>query len=322
MYGFAVAWVDVNDDGWVDLLVANDSTPNFLYLNKKDGTFEDFSYPSGFALNENGREQASMGIAVGDYNGDGKPDFYVTNFSDDYNTLYRNEGDAIFTDISLQAGLGETTIPFLGWGTGFLDFDNDGRLDIFVANGHVYPEVDNYDWGTTWRQRPLLFRNTSSQRFEPVPANPASGLGGLYSARGAAFGSLFNNGRMDVVLNNLDMPPAVLRNDSKMTGNWLLLKLTGSAKSQRNAIGATIFLTAGGVRQRADVVGGGSYSSQSDMRLHFGLGTNTVIEKLEIRWPSGLRETVKVPGVNRVLAVTEGEGVAREAAAPSGKKRE
>jgi len=311
-YGFAATWADVDDDSWLDLLVANDSTPNYLYRNRGDGTFEDLSYPSGFALNENGREQACMGIAVGDYNHDGRLDFYLTNFSDDYNTLYRNEGEANFTDISLQVGLGELTIPFLGWGTGFLDYDNDGHPDLFVANGHVYRAVDKLDWGTTWAQRPLLFRNLNGQRFEAVPPAIGSGLAVVVPSRGAAFGDLDNDGRIDVVLNNLDSPPTVLRNVTRNANNWLILKLIGGPKSPRDAIGATAFLTAGGLRQRGDVLGGSSYSSQSDVRLHFGLGSATAVEKLEIRWPSGRRETIVIPGVNRALKIFEGQGVGEE----------
>src|SRR6266567_1052870 len=209
-YGFSSVFVDVDDDGWVDLAVANDSVPKYLYRNKHDGTFEDISYISGFALNDDGREQAAMGIAVGDYNRDGKVDFYITNFSDDYNTLYRNEGDAAFADVSFRAGIATLTIPFLGWGTGFLDYDNDGLLDIFVANGHVYPGVDLKDWGTTWAQRPLLLRNLDGSKFAEVPAATGSGLAVLVSARGAAFGDLFNDGHIDVVLNNLDSAPTLL----------------------------------------------------------------------------------------------------------------
>ncbi len=306
-YGFAAAWADVNDDGWVDLIVANDSTPNYLYRNRGDGTFEDISYPSGFALNENGREQACMGIALGDYDGDGRVDIYVTNFSDDYNTLYRNEGDASFTDITLQAGLGETTIPFLGWGTGFLDFDNDGRKDLFVVNGHVYRGVDKLDWGTTWAQRPLLFRNTNGQRFEVAPAATGSGLAVVLPARGAAFGDLDNDGRIDVVINNIDSPPTVLHNVTQNAGNWLMLKLTGT-KSPKDAIGAVVFVTAGGARQRGDVVSGGSYSSQSDLRLHFGLGAAKQVDKLEVVWPSGARELFSVTGLNHIVTITEGKG--------------
>ncbi|MBI3664236.1 MAG: CRTAC1 family protein [Acidobacteria bacterium] len=313
-YGFAAAWADVNDDGWPDLLVANDSTPNFLYLNRHDGTFEDVSYPSGFALNENGREQASMGIAVGDYNHDGRLDLYVTNFSDDYNTLYRNEGDANFTDLTFQVGLGEQTIPFLGWGTMFLDYDNDGHPDLFVANGHVYPEVDRNDWGTTWKQRPLLFRNLKGERFELVPPATGSGLAVLASARGAAAGDLDNDGRVDVVLNNLDGPPTVLRNVTPSKNNWVSLKLAGSGKSPRDAIGATVFLTAGGIRQRGEVMSGSSFCSQNDLRVHFGLGTATQVDALEIRWPDGAQESVKLPGINRIVTIVQGKGVVESAA--------
>ncbi len=193
-YGFSSVFVDVDDDGWVDLAVANDSVPKYLYRNKHDGTFEDISYLSGFALNDDGREQAAMGIAVGDYNRDGKVDFYITNFSDDYNTLYRNEGDAAFADVSFRAGIATLTIPFLGWGTGFLDFDNDGLLDLFVANGHVYPGVDLQDWGTTWAQRPLLLRNLDGSKFQEVLSATGIGLAVVVPARGAAFGALFNDG--------------------------------------------------------------------------------------------------------------------------------
>ena len=308
-YGFAAAWVDVDDDGWPDLLVANDSTPNYLYRNRGDGTFEDVSLASGFALNENGREQASMGIAVGDYDNDGRVDLYVTNFSDDYNTLYHNEGGGNFLDITFQLGLGEPTIPFLGWGTGFIDYDNDGRKDIFVANGHVYRSVDKTDWGTTWAQRPQLFRNLNGARFQEVPPATGSGLAVLASARGAAFGDIFNDGHIDVVMNNLDGPPTLLRNVVRNGNHWLLLKLIGGPKSPRDATGAVVFLTAAGLRQRGDVLGGGSYSSHSDQRLHFGLGTATQVEKLEIRWPSGLRESASVPGVDRILTIVEGKGV-------------
>ncbi len=311
-YGFASAFVDVDDDGRLDLLVANDSVPNALYRNKGDGTFEDLSYPSGFALNENGREQASMGLAIADYNHDGRVDLYVTNFSDDYNALYRNEGEANFTDITFQAGLGETTIPFLGWGTGFLDYDCDGFADVMVVNGHVYEGVDRQDWGTTWAQRPLLFRNLKGARFEPVPPATGSGLAVVIPARGAAFGDLDNDGRVDVVINNLEAPPTFLRNVAKHTNHWLMLRLVGGPGSPRDAIGATVYLTAGGMRQRGDVISGGSYSSSSDLRLHFGLGAATSVGKLEIRWPSGKKEAVAIPGVDRILTIVEGKGVQPE----------
>jgi hypothetical protein len=308
-YGLQAVFVDVDDDGWVDLVVANDSVPNFLYRNRHDGTFEDDSLISGFALTEEGRAQASMGIAVGDYNRDGRIDLYTTSFSDDYNCLYRNDGGGNFTDVTFRANIGKPTIPFLGWGTEFLDFDNDGLLDIFVANGHVYPIVDRMDWGTTYAQRPQLFRNVDGQRFEEVPPATGSGLAHPVPARGAAFGDLFNDGRIDVVLNNMDSTPTLLRNVYKTTNHWVQFRLIGGPKSPRDATGTTAFLTAGGFRQRADVTSGGSYGSNSDPRLHFGLGGATKVDKLEIHWPSGATESVNVPGIDRTFTVAEGKGI-------------
>jgi enediyne biosynthesis protein E4 len=306
-YGLASVLVDVDDDGWLDLAVANDSVPRYLYRNRHDGTFEDMSYLSGFALTNEGLAQASMGIAVGDYNRDGRLDFFVTTFSDDYKTVYRNDGSFSFSDVTYRAGLGSPTIPFLGWGTGFLDFDNDGLLDIFVANGHVYPSVDQRDWGTTWAQRPQLFRNIDGTKFQEVPAATGSGLADVIPARGAAFGDLFNDGHIDVVLNNMDSAPALLRNVVKNGNHWITLKLIGGPKSPRDAIGAKVFLTAGGVRQRADVFSGASYASSSDPRIHFGLGSTTKVDKLEIFWPSGKKTEIAVPGVDRILTVMEGQ---------------
>jgi enediyne biosynthesis protein E4 len=311
-YGFASVFADLDDDGWPDLAVANDSSTNYLYRNRRDGTFEDVSYASGFALSEEGRAQASMGIALGDYNRDGKLDLFVTTFSDDNKTLYRNDGGAAFTDVSFRAGLGHPTIPFLSWGAGFLDFDNDGLLDLFIANGHVYPIAGETEWGTTYAQRPLLFRNIDGKKFQEVPAATGSGLASIVCARGAAFGDLFNDGHIDVVLNNIDSTPTLLRNVTKSANHWLGLKLIAQApapmaglKSPRDAIGAKVFLTAGGVRQRADVFSGGSYASSSDPRVHFGLGSATHVDKLEIFWPDGTNQEVSVSAIDQILTITE-----------------
>src|SRR5579859_1919821 len=306
-YGLASAFVDIDDDGWVDLLVANDSTPNYLYRNKHNGIFEDESYASGFALSEDGREQASMGIAIGDYQHTDRIDLFTTTFSDDYKTLYRNDGGGSFSDVTYAAGLAGPTTPFLSWGTGFLDYDNDGWLDLFIANGHVYPEVDKQDWGTTWAERPQLFRNVNGKKFQEVPPATGSGLADVITARGAAFGDIFNDGAIDVVINNIDARPTLLRNVLKTGNHWLELKLIGGPKSPRDANGAKVFLTAGGVRQRGDVYSGGSYSSSSDQRIHFGLGKATAVDSIEIYWPSGARQKITRPGVDRILTIREGK---------------
>ena len=310
LFGLSSVFVDVDDDGWLDLAVANDSTTNYLYRNKHDGTFEDISYASGFALSDDGREQASMGLGVGDYNRDGKLDLFITTFSDDYKTLYRNDGGASFTDVSYKVGLASPTVPFLSWGTAFLDYDNDGLLDLFIANGHVYPQVDKQDWGTTWAERPQLFRNLDGTKFQEVPPATGSGLAAVVPARGAAFGDLFNDGHIDVVLNCMDSPPLLLRNVVKNTNHWLELKLVGNGKSPKDAIGAKVFLTAAGVRQRADVYSGASYSSSSDIRVHFGMGTASSIEALEIDWPDGVKQMVDAAalnrdGLNRIVRIEE-----------------
>jgi enediyne biosynthesis protein E4 len=329
-YGFTAIFVDVNNDGRPDLLVANDSNPNFLYLNKGDGTFEDRSYVSGFALNNDGREIASMGLGVGDYNNDGFADLVVTDFSDDYKTLYHNDGvpdgrssaggvsndgEASFTELGSQAGIAQVPVPFVGWGVGFPDFDNDGWKDIMMINGHVYPQVDEHNWGTTFAQRPLLFRNLHNGKFEYVPAVKGSGLAALTSGRGAAFGDLFNNGKIDVVISPIDGPPVLLKNVDPDQHHWVELKLIGGANpsngkfSPRDAIGATVYLTANNIRQREDVMSGGSYISSNDQRPHFGLGDATDAGTAEIHWPSGAVEKIKLPAIDRIFTITEGKGI-------------
>ena len=313
-YGLSSLFIDINNDGKVDLLVADDSTPNYLYLNKGDGTFDDVSYASGYALNEAGRETASMGIAAGDFANNGMVDIFNTTFSDDYKPLYRNEGDANLTDISYQLGIAEISVPFLGWGDAFFDYDNDGWKDLIMADGHVYPQVDQHPWGTSWAQRPMLFHNIEGKKFEPVPAVQGTGLADVISGRGLAVGDLFNDGKLDVVINVMDGHPVLLRNVSPDKNHWLELKLVGGPKSPRDAVGATVYLTANGMKQRADVVSGGSYASTSDPRPHFGLGQATKVDDIEVRWPSGKVEHFTVPGVDRILTITEGSGVSAPAA--------
>ena len=308
-YGLTPVFIDVNNDGKVDLLVANDSTLSYLYLNRGDGTFEDASYTSGFGLNEDGREVASMGIAVGDYLNNGLLDFAIADFSDEYKLLFRNDGNNSFSEVSMRSGIGKTSIPFLGWGTGFLDYDNDGWLDLMFVNGHIYPAADRLDWGTSYAQRPLLFRNIRAGKFEGVPPGRGSGLAKAISGRGAAFGDIFNDGKIDVIINVMDEPPVLLRNVNPDHHHWVELKLVGGAKSPRDAVGATVYLTANGMRQRQDVLSGGSYVSTNDQRPHFGLGDATDAGTAQIQWPSGAKETIRLPAVDRIFTITEGKGI-------------
>jgi hypothetical protein len=318
-YGFTATFVDVNNDGRVDLLVANDSEPNYLYINHGDGTFEDQSYVSGFALNKDGREIASMGLAVGDYNNDGFVDMLITDFSDDFKALFRSDGmdnGAIgFTDVGDQAGITQMAVPFVGWGVGFPDYDNDGWKDIVMVNGHVYPQVDGHDWGTTFAERPLLFRNNGNGNFTYVPPVKGSGLATVTSGRGAAFGDLFNNGKIDVVISPIDGPPVLLKNVNPDHHHWVELKLVGGINpdngksSPRDGVGATVYLTANGLRQREDVMSGGSYISSNDPRPHFGLGDAADPGTAEIHWPSGQIEKVKLPAPDRIYTIREGAGI-------------
>jgi hypothetical protein len=318
-YGFTAIFVSLKGDGKPDLLVGNDSEPNFLYVNKGDGTFDDESYVSGFALNKDGREIASMGIAAGDYENNGLLDFFVSDFGDDYKVLFHNDGETSFTDVSYRAGIAQTTIPFVGWGDGFIDYDNDGWLDLFEVNGHVYPQVDKHEWGTTFAERPLLFHNVpdgpKDRKFEYVPPVKDSGLAVVIPGRGAAFGDLFNDGKIDVIINPVDGPPVLLRNVNPDHHHWVEMKLVGGAnpdngkKSPRDATCSTVFLKANGMRQRQDVLASGSYIGANDRRLHFGLGNATDAGTAEIHWSSGAKQLVKLPAVDRIYTITEGKGI-------------
>ena len=309
-YGLGALFVDVNNDGKPDLVVANDSTPNYLYINNGKGAFDDQSMLGGYALDADGREKANMGIAAGDYENNGHMDLVNTAFSDDNDVVYKNDGTGTFTDVSYETDIAQATIPFVGFGDGFIDYDNDGWKDLLIANGHVYPSVDQHpEWGTTYAQRPLLFRNLKNGKFQLVPAVEGTGLAELSVGRGAAFGDIFNDGKMDVVINNVDRVPVLLRNVNPDHHHWVELKLIGGPRSPRDAVGSTVYLTASGIRQRGDVLSGGSYLSSNDLRVHFGLGDASSVEGVEIHWPSGARESIKLPAPDRIYTVTEGKGI-------------
>ncbi|HVO09114.1 MAG TPA: CRTAC1 family protein [Vicinamibacteria bacterium] len=313
-YGLGVAWFDFDDDGRLDLFVANDSCPNYLYRNRGDGTFQDVSFASGAAFNEAGQEQAHMGVDVGDYDRDGRDDLHVTNFENDANILYHNEGNGLFAEATYPAGVGNASVPFVGWGTNWIDYDNDGWLDLFVANGHVYPFVDRFDWNTSYQERALLFRNLKGH-FAEVGRAGGDGLGALRSMRGSATLDLDNDGDLDLVVNAIDGQPLLLRNDGgNRAGHWLTLRLVGDPRQRcpRDATGSVVFLTAGGGRQRGEVASGRSLMSQSDRRVHFGLGATTKVDRLEVRWANGPTVAYDVPAIDRELTIDQARGVISE----------
>ena len=307
-YGFGVVFTDLNDDGWPDIYVANDSVPNLLFRNRKDGTFVEEGLISGAALSGDGRPQAGMGVDAGDSNGDGLPDLIVTNFSHDHNTLYENGPAGVFSDRSYATGIAATAGPYLGWGVKFVDVDNDGRLDVVMANGHVYPEVDRHGLGTRYQQRKQLFLN-EGKRFRHASADVGGGLLLEKSSRGAAFGDYDNDGDIDALVINMNDRPTLLRNDTLRGGHWITLRLVGT-KSNRDAIGAKVTVEAGGRRQTTTVRGDGSYLSHSDLRVHVGLAAATTVSRIEIRWPSGVVQNAKGLAADQFYVVREGETIA------------
>ena len=318
-YGFTGTFVDVNNDGKVDLVVTDDSSPNYLYINKGNGTFDDVSFESGFALNQNGLEQAGMGLAIGDTRNTGLVDLYTGTFSDDYKPLFHNSGNAVFTEISPGLGIAKPTYPFLTWATEFIDYDNDGWKDIFLVNGHVYPQVDQHDWGTSYAQRPLLFHNVGrGRKFDLMPAVEGTGLAEVIPGRGAAFGDLFNDGKIDVVINCMDHVPVLLRNVNPDHHHWVAFRLIGGVGSPRDAVGTAMYVTADGMRQREDVLSGGSFESSNDQRPHFGLGDATKVDSVEIHWPSGHVEKLSISAVDRFYTIQEGRGIVATPGSPSG----
>jgi hypothetical protein len=304
-YGLGVICSDLDEDGLVDIFVANDSTPNFLYHNNGDGTFKDIGFPSGTAVNENGSEQGSMGVTLGDYDHDGRLDLFITNFDDDYNVLYHDDGKGSFTDVSYAAKVAAVSLPYVGWGTWFFDYDNDGWADLLVVNGHVYPQLPTY------RQRNFVHHNNRDGTFTEVGTQLGEPFAEKRTGRGAAFGDIDSDGDTDVVINNLDGPPQVLRNDGGNANNSILIKTIG-VKSNRDGIGARVKIVSGDVTQMAEVYSGGSYLSQSDLRLSFGLEKRTKVDLIEVRWPSGAVDKITGAGVNRVITIREGQGIVEQ----------
>ena len=309
-YGLGVIWSDFNDDGRPDLFVADDSTPNYLYRNDGKGHFTDISFESGTAVSGDGGEMAGMGVAVCDFNHSGRLSIHVTNFENQNNTLYRNDGNFSFTDVSFAAGIGAATVPYLGWGTGCFDLDNDGWPDLFVVNGHVYPQVDSLKAGARYREPKLVFLNLHNGTFADVSGNTGPALTVPQASRGAAFGDLDNDGDIDVVVENIDGAPLILRNDLDNRNHWIAFQLTGR-RSNRLALGARVKVVAGSVEQVDEVRSGGSYLSQNDLRIHFGLGPATKADRVEIRWPSGQTDTLTNLEADHIHSITEGTGKSR-----------
>ncbi len=284
-YAFTAVAADLNQDGWTDLYVACDSTPSIFFRNNKNSTFTDIATETGIAFNEHGFEQGGMGVAIGDFDNDGKLDLVKTNFAGDYPNLYQNIGGGIFDDVVVKAGLAVNP-QYVGWGVALVDLDNDGWRDIFIVTGHVYPELDQRQGGESYRGPRLVYRNLGNGKFEDVGAMAGPAVTQLYSSRGAAFGDFDNDGDIDVLVMNMGQPPSLLRNDLKGANHWIRVKLEGT-KSNRSAIGATVTVLAEGSSQTDVVLSQSSFLSQSDLRLHFGLGKAGRVEKFTVRWPSG-----------------------------------
>jgi hypothetical protein len=304
-YGLGVICSDFDQDGFVDIYVANDSTPSFLYHNNGDGTFKEIGFNSGTAVNENGSEQGSMGVTVGDYDHHGRFSIFKTNFDDDYDTLFRNDGNNSFTDVSYASKEAPASLGYVGWGTKFFDYDNDGWIDLMAVNGHVYPQLPTY------RQRNLVWHNNRDGTFSEVGAQMGTPFAEKRTGRGAAFGDIDNDGDIDVVINNLDGPPQVLRNDGGNANNSILIKTIG-VKSNRDGIGARVKVVSGDLTQIDEVHSGGSYLSQSDLRLHFGLEKRTKLDLIEVHWPSGIIDKIADAGVNRIITIKEGQGIVEQ----------
>jgi enediyne biosynthesis protein E4 len=307
-YCLSVSALDYNDDGWPDIYLACDSTPSILYRNNRDGTFTDVAAESGAAFDEDGREQAGMGSTIGDYDGDGRPDIFKTNFSDDTSSLYHNNGDGTFSSKIFDAGLGLNT-RYLGWGASFMDVDNDGWPDILVVNGHVYPEVDTAHLGSDYKEPRLLYWNTGDSKFKDISQQAGPGCSTPASSRGLAVADFWNDGRLSAVINNMSATPMLLVNQAANKNHWLGIKTEGT-KSNRDGIGAQVTVFSSGRKFVQEVRSGSSYLSSGDLRLHFGLGASSEVAHINVRWPNGLEEGFSAERVDGFITLIEGRGQA------------
>jgi enediyne biosynthesis protein E4 len=306
-YAMTASAADFDGDGWLDIYVACDSTASILYRNNHDGTFRDVAVPSGVAYSENGAQQAGMGLAAADFNGDGLIDLLKTHFADDIPALYRNLGKGLFEDVAAASGVGVQN-RYVEWGAGLPDLDNDGRADLVYVTGNVYPEVEAVLPRYPHRSPRIVFRNVDGARFEDVSGRSGSGALAAHSSRGAAFGDVDNDGDVDVLVFNMNEPPSLLRNDRNGTGRWIAVRLQGT-RSDRAALGATVRVTANGRTQARVALSQASYYSHDDLRLHFGLGAAAAVDAVEVRWPSGAVETVRDLPIGRVVTIKEGAGL-------------
>ena len=310
-FGLGAVWFDSDNDGDVDLYVANDSMGNFLFQNNADGTFQEVGLFASVAYDDDGKGQAGMGVAVGDYDRDGSFDLYVTNFSDDYNTLYRNLGNGFFRDVTFAADLGSATWPFLAWGTGFADLDNDTWEDLFVSNGHIYPQVDEYEIGSTYLERNQFFRNLGNGKFREIKGAIKGHDQKPRTSRGSAFADFDNDGDLDIAINNLDGPPSLLRNGSQGARHWLILALEG-VRSNRSAVGTRVTVETETGKQMREVSGGSSYQASNDLRVHFGLGPTSTVRLLTVRWPSGEIQKFQEVSADHHYRLKEGSALSEE----------
>ena len=302
-YALGVLTADFNEDGLPDIYVACDQTPSLLYMNKGGGKFEEEAVLRGVAFDGNGKEMSGMGVDAADYAGDGRQSIFRTNFSDEFETLYRNRGGGNFDDVTLDSGLGRNT-RYVGWGTGFFDFDNDGWDDLLLVNGHVFPEVDSLGLDIHYKDRAILYHNQGGGKFRDISERAGPGILEKHSSRGAAFADIDNDGTLEIAVNNQNEPPSLLQQAAPARNHWVLINLVGK-QSNRSGIGSKVTVTARGRRQTAEVRSGGSYLSQNDLRLHFGLGNATTIDAIQIDWPSGKKQLLNQQKADRVLTIVE-----------------